>query len=225
MWMPDDDNIFEPLLHDDDDVVGNDGDIPAHHDAGLCCSVQVRWMGPRPCAASQWECVHTQFGTCSFDCVTMMRLWAGGQIFALLPRCFEPPYPAGFFAATAAPAAVAAGSASVGSMTAASAITGNSIVITTAIVGIAASTAFTVTMSGLTMGAAALADSAIGITVQTDQDTSASAGAASGAMTSEPVNVTIAADDRIAAKASDAAVTHAFTTQTPLASGGNITLN
>jgi hypothetical protein len=96
-------------------------------------------------------------------------------------------------------------------MTAASAITGNSIVITTAIVGIAASTAFTVTMSGLTMGAAALADSAIGITVQTDQDTSASAGAASGAMTSEPVNVTIAADDRIAAKASDAAVTHAFT--------------
>ena len=57
-------------------------------------------------------------------------------------------YPAGFFAATPNPAANIAGTTSVGSMTATSAITGNSIVITTAVAGIAATTAFTVTDDG-----------------------------------------------------------------------------
>ncbi len=94
-------------------------------------------------------------------------------------------YPAGFFAATPNPANNAAGSTSVATMTAASAITGNSIVITTAVAGIAATTTFTITLSGLTMGAAAVAGCATGITVQTDSDTTASAGAASGAITSQ----------------------------------------
>jgi hypothetical protein len=62
--------------------------------------------------------------------------------------------------------------------------------------------------------------------LSTDQDTTASAGAASGAITSRPTSVSfaIAAGDRIAAKAS-VAVTLTFTTQTALATGGKITLN
>jgi membrane protein len=73
---------------------------------------------------------------------------------------------------------------------------------------------------------AATAGSATGITVQTDQDTVASAGAASGAITSKPVAVTftIAVGDRIAAQTS-VPVTLLFTTQTALAIGGKITLN
>ena len=88
-------------------------------------------------------------------------------------------YPAAFFVSTLNPAANAAGSTSVSSMTATSAFSGNSIVISTAVVGIAATTAVTITLSGVTMGAVN-AGSNTGITVQTDADTVASAGVASG---------------------------------------------
>ena len=88
-------------------------------------------------------------------------------------------YPAGFFAGPPNPAANAAGSTSVSTMTATSAFSSNSIVITTAVVGIAATTAVTITLSGVTMGAVT-AGSATGITLQTDADTVASAGVASG---------------------------------------------
>jgi len=99
-------------------------------------------------------------------------------------------YPAGFFAAVN-PANNAAGSTSVATMTATSVITSNSFVITTAVVGIAATTAFRITLSGLKMGAAALS-STNGITVTTDADTTASAGVASGAITAPSVIVSSA---------------------------------
>jgi hypothetical protein len=99
-------------------------------------------------------------------------------------------YPAGFFAGTPNPAANAAGSTSVSNMTATSAISANSIVITTAVVGIAATTAFTITLSGLTMGAVTVG-SATGITVQTDADTVASAGVASGGIFTQTTAVTL----------------------------------
>jgi WD40 repeat protein len=94
-------------------------------------------------------------------------------------------YPAGFFAATPNPAPNAAGSTSVSYLIATSAISGNSIVITTPqFFSIAPNTAFTITLSGLTMGAAT-AGSATGVTVQTDTDTAASAGVASGGIASQ----------------------------------------
>jgi hypothetical protein len=90
-------------------------------------------------------------------------------------------YPAGFFASSTAPS-FAAGDSSVATMTGAVAVpTATQIVITTSTAGIAAGTIFTITLRGLTMGAAT-AGSATGITVQTDADTTASAGVASGAI-------------------------------------------
>ena len=84
-------------------------------------------------------------------------------------------YPAGFFAPTTTPVVNVAGSTS-----ATSAVPGaTSIVITTAVTGISANTAFTITLSGLTMGAAT-DGSVTGITVQSDTDTTASAGVSSG---------------------------------------------
>ena len=70
--------------------------------------------------------------------------------------------------------------------------------INTAVVGIAATTAFTVTLSGVTMGAVT-AGSATGITVQTDADTVASAGVASGGIFTQTTAVTfnIAAGHRV----------------------------
>ena len=135
-------------------------------------------------------------------------------------------YPNGFFATTATPANNAAGTASVATMTATSAAPGaTSIVITTATAGIPANTAFTITLSGFTMGALN-AGSATGITVQTDADVIASAGVASGSITSQPTAVvmTIAGADRLANKAA-VAVTLGFTTTTALSLGGKITLN
>jgi len=132
-------------------------------------------------------------------------------------------YPSGFFATSAAPAANAATTASVATMTATSAApTATSIVITTAVAGIPTMTAFTITLSGLTMGVAALA-SATGITVQTESDTAASAGATSGSI-GAPLSVlmTIAADKRVAG--ATAAVTLAFTTSAPITAGDLITL-
>ena len=98
------------------------------------------------------------------------------------------------------------------------------IVITTAVAGIDASTAFTINLSGLTMGAVN-AGSATGIRVQTEQDTLASAGVDSGAIASQTTSVTltIAAGDRVAAKPG-VVITLAFTTQTALSIGGKITL-
>ncbi len=88
-------------------------------------------------------------------------------------------YPAGFFATTAIPT-VAAGATSAMNMTVTcDPPTATAIVITTAVVGIPASTHFTITLSGLTMGAAT-AGSATGITVQTSVDTAASSGVSSG---------------------------------------------
>jgi hypothetical protein len=135
-------------------------------------------------------------------------------------------YPNGFFATTATPANNAAGTASVATMTATSAAPGaTSIVITTATAGIPANTAFTITLSGFAMGALN-AGSATGITVQTDADVIASAGVASGSITSQPTAVvmTIAGADRLANKAG-VAVTLGFTTTTALSLGGKITLN
>ena len=87
------------------------------------------------------------------------------------------------------------------------------------------STAFTITLSGVTMGAVA-AGSASGITVQTDADTVASTGVASGGIFTQTtlVTLTIAAGDRVAVKAS-VPVTLAFKTSAALSIGGKITLN
>jgi hypothetical protein len=133
-------------------------------------------------------------------------------------------YPAGCFAAAPNPAANAAGSTSTGSMKATSAMTGSSIVITTAVVGIAHATAFTLTLSALTIGAATAAN-ATGIAVQTDADTVASAGVDSGSINSQPTSVILAipAGDRVAAKTL-VHVTVAFTTTAALGINGRITL-
>jgi uncharacterized spore protein YtfJ len=110
-------------------------------------------------------------------------------------------YPAGLFAATPNPANNGAGSTSVATMTATSDTTGNSIVVTTAVIGIASDTTFTITLSGLTMGAAT-AVSPTGIIVSTDADTVASTGAASGVIGGAPLHpsCTIQASDRVAGK-------------------------
>jgi hypothetical protein len=135
-------------------------------------------------------------------------------------------YPSGFFATTATPANNAAGTASVASMTAfSSAPNATQIVISTRVAGIPAATAFTITLSGLTMGAAT-AGNATGITVSTDADTVASAGVPSGTISTQPTGVvfTIAAGNRVAAKA-QIPVTLAFTATAALAINGSITLS
>jgi len=127
-------------------------------------------------------------------------------------------YPAGFFAATS-PAANAAGTASVATMTATSAIVSNSIVITTAVLGIAANTPFTITLSDLTMGAAT-AGSTTGITVQTDADTVASAGVASGGIGTRITSLSVAPSST--ALATTVSVVITFTTTTAVPIGGTI---
>jgi hypothetical protein len=91
--------------------------------------------------------------------------------------------------------------------------------------------AFTITLSGLTMGAAT-AGSATGITVQTEADLTASAGVFSGpinsatAQSSQVTSVAffIASADRVAGKTA-VSVTLGFTTTSTLPVGGKITLN
>jgi len=86
-------------------------------------------------------------------------------------------YPAGFFASTAAPFFHAS---SVVALTGAVSVpAATSLVITTAAVSIACCFPVTITLRGLTMGAAT-AGSATGITIQTDSDPIASAGVYSG---------------------------------------------
>jgi hypothetical protein len=133
-------------------------------------------------------------------------------------------YPSGFFATTATPSANADGTASVATMTATSAFATDSIVITTAVAGIASDANFVITLSGLVLGAAT-AGSTTGITVQTDADTLASAGSPSGGIFTRPtaVKLTIAASQRKPTQAG-VAVTLTFTNTALLDFGGKITL-
>jgi len=152
------------------------------------------------------------------DFTTSKALATGGKITLN--------FPSGFFAVgTTATAITADGSTTVSTMTATfGASTATSIVITTAVAGIAAGTAFKITLAGMVMGAAT-AGSATGITVTTDTDTIASAGAPSGiinpAVTS--VGFVIATAKRVPASTS-AALTLSFKTTSVFQIGGRITL-
>ena len=99
-------------------------------------------------------------------------------------------YPAGFFAAQA-PSSNLAGTSSVAILTATSTqdTANNRFVITISNAPIPAGTPFTITLAGLTMGAATTG-STTGITVTTDTDTAASAGAPSGGI-SVPIDVSM----------------------------------
>jgi alpha-tubulin suppressor-like RCC1 family protein len=115
-------------------------------------------------------------------------------------------YPSGFFAISATPT-IANGATSVITMTATAAAPGSTqLIITTAVKGISSGTAFTITLSGMTMGAAT-AGSATGITVQTDADTVASAGAASGGIFEWPTaQLSVARWDLAAASVGNVAI-------------------
>jgi hypothetical protein len=133
-------------------------------------------------------------------------------------------YPSGFFSATPIPT-FAAGDASVNTMTGSCTITSTQIVISPATTGIDANTAFTITLSGITMGAAT-AGVSNGITVATTGDSTASTGISSGAIVGIPTSVTftIANADR-GARRTSVKVTLAFTTFAALPISGKITLN
>jgi len=123
-------------------------------------------------------------------------------------------YPSGFFAAAVTPT-VAPTTLTVGA-------TGATSVILTAGSAIAAGT-ITVTLSGMTLGAAAIND-ATGITVSTNKDL-VSSGAATGAIGQVTgVTLTIAATDRIAA-ATTKDVTIVFTLAVALAAADKVTIN
>jgi len=111
-------------------------------------------------------------------------------------------------------------------MTATSAApTATQIVITTAVAGIAANTAFTITLSGLTMGPAN-AGSATGITVQTDTaNTIASAGVPSGGIGSSVTALSISPSSTGLAVAAVTVIVR-FTTSAAglIAAGGRISL-
>jgi len=100
-----------------------------------------------------------------------------------------------------------------------------SIAITTAVAGIAAATAFKITLAGMVMGAATTG-SATGITVTTVADTVASAGVTSGLInpTVTSVGFSIAAAKRVPASTA-AALTLSSTPTSEVRIGGRITLN
>jgi hypothetical protein len=132
-------------------------------------------------------------------------------------------YPTDFFAASVTPT-LSAGKSNIASLTGAcSATTATSLVITTAGATIPASAAFTVTISGLTMGS--VTAGSVGITIQTSTDTLPSAASQSGPIDGQVNSVIfgIASSHRIAGKAS-AVVTLSFTTSTSISSGGTIAL-
>ncbi len=130
-------------------------------------------------------------------------------------------YPVGFFTTDGGPAV----EISVGSVSGfAGTPTTTTIIITTSSGSIGQSTAVTVTITGLTMGAASAGGS---VTVQTSADPTKSAAAASGviggAVTS--VTFTVFSSDRVAGKAQvDATFAFKTTAGGQLAAGGTITL-
>jgi hypothetical protein len=134
-------------------------------------------------------------------------------------------YPSGFFDSTSPAPTFAAGDASITTMTGTCTITSNRIVISPATTGIAAATAFTITLSGLKMGTAT-AGASNGITVSTTLDTIPSTGISSGAIVGVPTAVVfeIAEADR-GARRTSVKVTLTFTTFAALAIDGKITLN
>ncbi len=130
-------------------------------------------------------------------------------------------FPATFFAATPAPANNDAGSASVGSMTATSVYSTNSIVITTAAASAPAGTAFTITLSGLVVGSATTGGD---VTIQTDLDAALSMTVSSGGL-GQPVTALTVTPSSTALAATSVSVVLKFTTVTSVPAGGTITLN
>jgi hypothetical protein len=132
-------------------------------------------------------------------------------------------YPSGFVAASALTGAQISGGVLTGSV---AAPTSTRIVITTATQAILASTAVTITVTGLTVGVAT-GGSSNGITVATSADQTASIGVSSGVIGGQVTSVsfTMATSDRVAGKTS-AAATFSFTTTSggALAAGSTITL-
>jgi hypothetical protein len=132
-------------------------------------------------------------------------------------------YPSAFFVSTGTPGVRISGG---GPTATAGSPTSTQIVITTATQAIAASTAMTMTVTGLTMGAATAGNST-GIIISTSVDQTASFGVSSGVIGGQVTNTSfaIAASDRVAGK-TGAAATFSFTTTAggALAAGSNITL-
>jgi hypothetical protein len=131
-------------------------------------------------------------------------------------------YPPGFFASSSTPVVQISG---IGVTGFTAMPTNNQIVITTATQAIAASTAVTVTVTGLIMSGTPTAGGNVSIVTSADQ--TASPGVASGVIGGQVTNASfvIAASDRVAGKAS-AAATFSFTTTAggALATGSSITL-
>lgn len=130
-------------------------------------------------------------------------------------------YPTSFFGVSTP--TVPAGSSSVAGFTGTcAATTSTSVIITTAGAAVPASS-FVVTLAGFVMGSATAG--AVGVTVQTSEDTAVSAAVSSGSISTQVSTVAFAINvtDRIALKPS-VSVTLTFTPATSLPPGGTITL-